>query len=111
MGWPGPHADGDAGSGTVEPRYAAAGSLPRGGGPLSRSILQNAPVWTSNVLADPETWLEPGRAQIEREGFKAVAAAPLASKGRVHGALVVHYSAEQAVYVPVASFRFRIADA
>ena len=83
-------------AGRLSREYAAAGSLPRGGGPLSRSILQNAPVWTSDVLADPETWLEPGRrAQIEREGFKAVAAAPLASKGRVHGALVVHYWAER----------------
>jgi PAS domain S-box-containing protein len=83
-------------AGRLSREYAAAGSLPRGGGPLSRSILQNAPVWTSNVLIDPETWLEPGRrAQIEREGFKAVAAAPLASKGRVHGALVVHYWSER----------------
>ena len=83
-------------AGRLSREYAAAGSLPRGGGPLSRSILQNKPVWTSDVLADPETWLEPGRrAQIEREGFKAVAAAPLASKGRVHGALIVHYWAER----------------
>ena len=83
-------------AGRLSREYAAAGSLPRGGGPLSRAILQNAPVWTSNVLTDPETWLEPSRrAQIEREGFNAVAAAPLTSKGRVHGALVVHYWAER----------------
>src|SRR5881396_760531 len=31
------------------------------------------------------------RTQVEREGFRAVGAAPLRSKGRVHGALVVHY--------------------
>ncbi|MGH7310019.1 MAG: GAF domain-containing protein, partial [Candidatus Rokuibacteriota bacterium] len=43
-------------------------------------------------------WVTPERrAQIEREGFKAVAAAPLSSRGRIHGALVVHYWAERVV--------------
>ncbi len=37
------------------------------------------------------------QAQIEREGFKAVAVAPLIAKERVHGALVVHYWTERTV--------------
>src|SRR6185369_529148 len=78
-------------AGRLSDEYAAAGSIPVGGGPMSRAILQAGPTFTSNILSDPDTSLSPERrAQIEREGFKAVAAAPLRSKGRrVHGALVV----------------------
>src|SRR4029453_4922310 len=72
--------------------YSDAGFIPVGGGPISRAVLQGRVVSTPNMLEDPETWLSPERrAHGEREGFKAVAAAPLRSKGRVHGALVVHY--------------------
>jgi PAS domain S-box-containing protein len=79
-------------AGRLSDQYAAQGSIPVGGGPISRAILQATVVTTENVLDDAATVLRPERrAQIEREGFKAVAAAPLRSKGRVHGALVVHY--------------------
>src|SRR2546422_431661 len=57
-----------------------------------RAILKGTAVSTADILHDPDTWLVPERrAQVEREGFRAVAAAPLRSKGRVHGALVVHH--------------------
>ena len=83
-------------AGRLSREYAAAGPIPVGGGPISRAIMQGAPVACTNVLTDPETWLHPERrAQIEREGFKAVAAAPLASKSGAHGALVVHYWSER----------------
>jgi PAS domain S-box-containing protein len=83
-------------AGRLSREYAVAGHIPVGGGPISRAVLQAAPVWTSDVLADADTHLTAERrAQIEREGFKAVAAAPLRSKGRVHGALVVHYWTER----------------
>jgi PAS domain S-box-containing protein len=79
-------------TGRLSREYTTAGFIPVGGGPISRAILQAGPVWTPNILTDTETWLSDGRREeIEREGFKAVAAAPLRSKGRVHGALVVHY--------------------
>jgi PAS domain S-box-containing protein len=84
-------------AGRLSRQYATAGFIPVGGGPLSRALLQADPVFTPNILTDPETTLNPERrAQIEREGFKAVAAAPLRSQGRVHGALVVHYWGERA---------------
>ncbi len=83
-------------AGRLSREYAAAGSIPVGGGPISRAILNGVGTETSNILADTETWLSAERrAQIEREGFKALAAAPLRSKGRVHGALVVHYWTER----------------
>jgi PAS domain S-box-containing protein len=83
-------------AGRLSREYATAGLIPVGGGPISRAVLQPGPVWTSNILTDPDTWLTPERrAEIEREGFKAVAAAPLRSHGRVHGALVVHYWSER----------------
>jgi PAS domain S-box-containing protein len=79
-------------AGRLSAEYAAAGSIPVGGGPMSRAILHAGPTFTPNILTDPEASLSAERrAQIEHEGFKAVAAAPLRSKGRVHGALVVQY--------------------
>ncbi len=83
-------------AGRLSGQYATAGSIPVGGGPISRTILHGAPTSTPNILTDGETRLSPERrAQIEREGFKAVAAAPLRSKGSVHGALAVHYWTER----------------
>jgi len=83
-------------AGRLSREYAAAGSIPVGGGPMSRALLQADPVFTSNIVTDPDTSLNrERRAQVEREGFKAVAAAPLRSQGRVHGALVVHYWSER----------------
>jgi PAS domain S-box-containing protein len=79
-------------AGRLSDAYARSGAVPLGGGPMSRAILSGTSVATADILDDPETWLSPERrAQIEREGFRAVGAAPLRSKGRVHGALVVHY--------------------
>jgi PAS domain S-box-containing protein len=79
-------------AGRLSAEYATAGSIPVGGGPISRAVLEGRAVTTSDILHDAETWLAPDRrVQVEREGFRAVAAAPLRSKGRVHGALVVHY--------------------
>jgi PAS domain S-box-containing protein len=83
-------------AGRLSRMYSEAGPIPVSGGPLSRAVLQSRPVTTSNILSDEDTWLTADRrAQIDREGFKAVAAAPLESKGRVHGALVVHYWTER----------------
>ncbi|HUF93848.1 MAG TPA: GAF domain-containing protein [Candidatus Limnocylindria bacterium] len=82
--------------GRLSSQYPTAGMIPAGGGPASRAILEGRPVVTSNILTDPAVTVAPARReQIEREGFKAVAAAPLRSKGRVHGALVVYYWSER----------------
>jgi signal transduction histidine kinase len=82
--------------GRLSREYAVAGRIPVGGGPIARAIREARPVGTRNVLTDPAVKLAPERrAQVEREGYKAVAAAPLASKGHVHGALVVHYWEER----------------
>ncbi len=83
-------------AGRLSAQYPMAGMIPAGGGPASRAILEGRPVVTSNILTDPQIKLaDARREQIEREGFKAVAAAPLRSKGRVHGALVVYYWSER----------------
>ena len=83
--------------GRLSADYARDKTIPVAGGPISRAILEDTVVTTSNILADAATWLSSARrAQIEREGFRAVAAAPLRSSGRVHGALVVHYWSERA---------------
>jgi PAS domain S-box-containing protein len=83
-------------TGRLSREYAAAGAIPVGGGPISRAIIEARPVATSNILTDAQVWLSPERrTDVAREGFKASAAAPLVSKGRVHGALAVHYWAER----------------
>src|SRR2546425_10853380 len=83
-------------TGRLSHEYATRGVIPVGSGPMSRAVLEARPVTTRNVLADPDVRLSPERlAQVEREGYKAAAAAPLASKGRVHGALAVHYWTER----------------
>src|SRR5213593_4554552 len=82
--------------GRLSAEYANRGSIPSGGGPISRAVLESRTVTTPNILTDADVWLiADRRAQIEREGFKAVAAAPLLSKQRVHGALAVHYWTER----------------
>ena len=83
--------------GRLSAEYASRGYIPSGGGPISRAVLESRTVTTPNILTDQDVWLTADRrAQIEREGFKAVAAAPLLSKQRVHGALSVHYWTERA---------------
>jgi len=83
-------------AGRLSAEYSGDGTIPVAGGPLSRALREGHVVTTTNILADPRVQLEAGRrALIQREGFKAVAAAPLVSKGRVHGALVVHYWTER----------------
>jgi PAS domain S-box-containing protein len=79
-------------AGRLSDRYGAAdAAIPVGGGPISRAVLEARPMSTANILNDPRFWLTPERRdEIAREGFKAVAAAPLVSKGAVHGGLVVH---------------------
>jgi len=85
-------------AGRVTDQYTPSGKIPAGGGPVSRAVLDGKPFATRNILDDPRVWLtDERREQIRREGFKAVAAAPLASKGRVHGALTVHYWYERDV--------------
>ena len=60
------------------------------------AVREGRTVATRNILTDSTLWLAPARrADIEREGFKATAAAPLAAKDRILGALVVHYWTER----------------
>ncbi|OGK84303.1 MAG: hypothetical protein A2050_08235 [Candidatus Rokubacteria bacterium GWA2_73_35] len=76
--------------------YRALQAVSVGGGPIGRAVLERRPITTRNILTDPALWLPPERrAAIAREGYKAVAAAPLVAKGRVHGALVVHHWSER----------------
>jgi len=83
-------------AGRLSKEYVAAGVIPVSRGPASRCMQEGKPIVTSNVLTDPAIWLaEDRRAEIAREGFKAVGAAPLRSKGRVHGALLVYYWTER----------------
>jgi len=77
-------------SGRLSAEYAPGG-IPLAGGPLSVALRERRAVTTSDVLADQRWHLDTSRRDhIAREGFKAVAVAPLVVKGIVHGALVVH---------------------
>src|SRR5262245_37579373 len=83
-------------AGRLRDRHVSGDPVPVGGGPISRALLEGRPVTTSNILSDPNLWVTPERrAQIEEEGLKAVAAAPLSAKGSIHGALVVDYLSER----------------
>jgi GAF domain-containing protein len=75
----------------------APGGIPVAGGPVSTAAREGRVVATSDVLADPQWQLDTVRRRhIAREGFQAVAAAPLVVKGVVHGALAVHQWAARA---------------
>ena len=83
-------------AGRLSAQYARVGTIPIGGGPISVAVREGRTVATRNVLTDTRLWLAPTRrVDIEREGFKATAAAPLAVKDRILGALVVHYWTER----------------
>ena len=83
-------------AGRLSAEYAAIGTIPVGGGPISVAVREGRTVATRNILTDSKLWLAPARrSDIEREGFKATAAAPLAAKDRILGALVVHYWTER----------------
>src|SRR5204862_524579 len=61
------------------------------GGRVSVAVIEARPVATPDILADPRWQLDTVRRRhIAREGFKAVAAAPLLVKGVVRGSLAVH---------------------
>jgi GAF domain-containing protein len=79
-------------AGRLASRYASNGSIPVSDGPVSRAILTGAPQTTADILQDIDTsQASDRRAEVEREGSRAVGAVPLCSNGRVRGALVVHY--------------------
>jgi len=83
-------------AGRLTAQYTRMGSIPVGGGPVSVSVREGRTVTTRNILTDTRLWLAPQRRNdIEREGFKATAAAPLAVTERTLGALVVHYWTER----------------
>jgi len=83
-------------AGRLSTQYARVGTIPIGGGPISVAVRDGRTTSTRNILTDTRLWLAPTRrSEIEREGFKATAAAPLAVKDRILGALVVHYWTER----------------
>ncbi len=91
-----PHFEVMRGAGRLSAQYVSGTSIPFDGGPISHAVLDAHPFTTPNMLTDSRVWLtQKRRRQVEIEGFKAVAAAPLVAKGRVLGALVVHYWTER----------------
>src|SRR4030095_5528466 len=83
-------------AGRLSTQYANVGTIPIGGGPISVAVRDGRTVTTRNILTDTRLWLAPARrTDIDRGGFKAAAAAPLAVKDRILGALVVHYWTER----------------
>ncbi|HEV8142534.1 MAG TPA: GAF domain-containing protein, partial [Methylomirabilota bacterium] len=74
----------------------APGGIPLAGGPVSVAVSEARAVATPDILADPRWQLDTVRRRhIAREGFKAVAAAPLLVKGVARGALAVHHWVER----------------
>src|SRR5262249_26276765 len=63
-----------------------------GEGTTGRAAQQRQPVWSADVLNDPEGSLSPTtRAAVEGEGYRAVLSVPLVSKGEVLGALAAYW--------------------
>ncbi|MBI2219326.1 MAG: GAF domain-containing protein [Candidatus Rokubacteria bacterium] len=97
--------------GRLSREYVAAGTIMAGRGPIYQAFTEARPVATRNILGDPGYWLPSDRRrQIQSEGYKAVAAAPLAAKGRVHGALVAHYWTEREVSPDELAALLRLAE-
>ncbi len=68
----------------MRPRHGRDGTTPT-------SIAERRPIWTADVLTDPQFDLTPStRAAIEAEGYHAVLSVPLLAGSRVLGALVVY---------------------
>src|SRR5439155_508911 len=79
-----PESRGMRATGRLSAQYTHVGSIPVGGGPVSVAVREGRTVTTRNVLTDTRLWVAPTRrSDIEREGFKATAAAPLAAKDRI----------------------------
>ena len=76
-------------SGRLTDEYAPGG-IPLSGGPIGLAVREGRALTTHDILNDPRWSLDPVRRRhIAREGFQAVAVAPLVVKGAVHGALAV----------------------
>ncbi|HKZ04317.1 MAG TPA: GAF domain-containing protein [Methylomirabilota bacterium] len=76
----------------LSPVFIERMTLRPGEGTTGRSFLEQAPVWTSDILADRQMRLEERqRRLIEREGYRAVLSVPILIKGRPYGALAVYW--------------------
>jgi GAF domain-containing protein len=63
-------------------------TLATGVGMAGRAVREGRPVWTPDLLADPEVPVAPWlRERLEQEGLRAVAAAPVRLNGVIRGAL------------------------
>jgi GAF domain-containing protein len=63
-------------------------TLATGVGMAGRAVREGHPVWTPDLLADPQVPVAPWlRKRLEEEGLRAVAAAPVRVDGAVQGAL------------------------
>jgi PAS domain S-box-containing protein len=77
-------------------REYAPGGIPLAGGPIAVAVREGRAVASEDVLRDRRwTFDAERRRHIAREGFKAVAAAPMIVKGVVHGALAVQHWTER----------------
>jgi hypothetical protein len=74
--------------GAAGPEGWVGQTLAAGVGMAGRAVKEGRPVWTPDLLADPEvpvaSWL---RDRLEQEGLRVVAAAPVRVDGVIHGAL------------------------
>jgi GAF domain-containing protein len=63
-------------------------TLAVGVGMAGRALREGRPVWTPNLLADPQVPIAPWlRERLEAEGLRVVAAAPVRVDGAIRGAL------------------------
>ncbi|MBI4240403.1 MAG: GAF domain-containing protein [Candidatus Rokubacteria bacterium] len=82
--------------GMADPRQWLGRVIPAGAGVAGRAVAEGRPIWSADVLADPQTelpqWL---RERIQEEGYWTVVGAPLAVRGATLGAVVLGDSAER----------------
>ncbi|HET7876150.1 MAG TPA: GAF domain-containing protein [Methylomirabilota bacterium] len=78
----------------LSPEFIDALRIQVGEGTSGRAVQEQAPVWSADLLDDPNIRLSEGtRVLVAREGYRAVLSVPLLTKSQTHGVLAVYWFA------------------
>jgi signal transduction histidine kinase/CheY-like chemotaxis protein len=76
----------------LSPEYLEELTVRLGEGISGRSVVDGVPVWTTDLLADPQVRLDARtRALVEKEGFRAVLSVPVWIKDAPYGCLATYW--------------------
>jgi GAF domain-containing protein/ActR/RegA family two-component response regulator len=74
----------------TDAEFVQTQTLQPGEGVTGRAVSEGKPIWTRDVLADPQITLRDcRREEVRKRGIRAVLAAPLTLQGLIKGALIV----------------------